>query len=74
VPYRLDPGNSPDYVWNNLTRQHGDFMGPARKSYCTELTANVAALTGGAVLRFQPEGELTITPIEQREGSEDSGS
>ncbi len=30
----------------------------------SELTANVAALTAEAVLRFHSEGELTIAPID----------
>jgi hypothetical protein len=62
VPLRIDPQRSPDYVCNNLTRQHGDFTGPARARFCTELTAEVAALTAEAALRFAPEIELTIEP------------
>lgn len=64
VPLRIDPQRSPDYICNNLTRQHGDFGGDARKSFCTELTAEVAALTCEAVCRFAPELELSIAPVE----------
>lgn len=64
VPLRIDPGRSPDYVCNNLTRQHGDFMGPARASFCTELTAEIAALTAEALVRFAPELEIEITAVE----------
>ena len=64
VPLRIDPQRSPDYICNNLTRQHGDFAGSARKSFCTELTAEIAALTAEALLRFAPDLELEITPVE----------
>lgn len=63
VPLRLDPVHSPDYVCNNLTRQHGEFMGDARKSFCTDLTAEIAALTAEALLRFAPHIDLTIEKI-----------
>jgi hypothetical protein len=64
VPLRIDPGQSPDYICNNLTRQHGDFASPARMTACTEIAAEVAALTAEAVLRFAPEVDLQIAPIE----------
>jgi hypothetical protein len=64
VPLRIDPQRSPDYICNNLTRQHGEFMGDARRSFCTDLTAEIAALTAEAVLRFAPDTELTIEPLE----------
>lgn len=65
VPARIDRGRSPDFVCNNLTRQHGDFTGPARQQFCTNLAAEVAALTAEAVLRFGPgEAALRIEPIE----------
>ncbi len=63
VPLRIDPQRSPDYICNNLTRQHGEFAGAARMSFCTALAANVAALTAEALLRFSPEQRLTIAPI-----------
>src|SRR5688572_27364690 len=44
--------NQPDIVCNNLVRPHGDFMGPARKAFCTNLAADVAALTAEALVRF----------------------
>ncbi len=55
IPARFDKGQSPDYVCNNLTGSLGDFMGPVRKGFCTNLTSEVAALTMEAVLRFAPE-------------------
>ena len=53
-PRRVDRGDSPDIVCNNLVRRHGDFMGPARKSFCTTLASEVAALTAEALVRFAP--------------------
>lgn len=60
---RLMP-DKPDIVCDNLVRPHGDFMGPARKAFCTNLAADVAALTAEALCRFsrwRPE----ITPFEE---------
>src|SRR3954463_7424953 len=44
----------PDIVCDHLVRPHGDFMGPARKAFCTNLAAEVAALTAEALCRFAP--------------------
>jgi hypothetical protein len=64
VPVRIDRGRSPDIVCNNLTRPLGDFAGPERKQFCTNLAAEVAALTAEALLRFGPgDRELRIEPI-----------
>ena len=52
----------PDIVCDHLVRPHGDFTGPTRKAFCTNLAADVAALTAEALVRFstlRPE----ITPI-----------
>ena len=49
---RIDRGSSPDIVCNNLTRPLGDFRGPARARFCTNLAAEVAALTAEAIVRF----------------------
>jgi len=48
---RLVPAE-PDIICNNLVRPHGDFAGPARKAFCTNLAAEVAALTAEALCRF----------------------
>jgi hypothetical protein len=53
-PRRVDRGDAPDIVCNNLVRRHGEFMGPARKAFCTSLAAEVAALTAEALVRFAP--------------------
>jgi hypothetical protein len=44
--------NNPDIVCDHLVRPHGDFMGQARKTFCTNLAADVAALTAEALCRF----------------------
>lgn len=62
VPLRLSRGSSPDYVCNHLTAQHGDFSGAARKGFCTNLTAQVAALTAEALVRFGRDLTLSIAP------------
>ena len=52
----------PDIVCDHLVRPHGEFTGAARKAFCTNLAADVAALTAEALVRFsstRPE----ITPI-----------
>ena len=63
VPIRIDPMSSPDYVCNNLTRQHGNFDGDRRKQFCTALTADVAALVAEAVVRFRPDLPPDVAPI-----------
>ncbi len=44
--------NEPDITCDRLVRPHGDFAGPARKAFCTNLAAEVAALTAEALVRF----------------------
>src|SRR5258706_407338 len=63
VPSRIDRGSSPDYICNNLTRPHGDFRGPARAAFCTNIAAEFAALTAEAVMRFAPATAPAITPV-----------
>jgi hypothetical protein len=41
---RLDLGNSPDHICNNLTGQFAEFHSPERLSFCTNLAAEVAAI------------------------------
>ena len=54
---RIDRGDSPDIICNNLVRSKGDFMGPTRAAFCTSIAAEVAALTAEALVRhgFVPE-------------------
>jgi hypothetical protein len=49
---RIDRGPSADIVCNHLTRPLGDFRGPARMQFCTNLAAEVAAITAEALVRF----------------------
>lgn len=53
---------APDVVCDTLVRPHGDFMGPARKAFCTNLAADVAALTAEALCRFSPVRPEITTP------------
>ncbi|MBT8493573.1 MAG: hypothetical protein KJO07_10985 [Deltaproteobacteria bacterium] len=64
VPARVDRRQSPDYICNNLTRQHGDFGGPERAAHCTSIAAEVADLTAEALVRFGPGLAVDIKPIE----------
>lgn len=43
---------APDVMCDALVRPHGEFLGPARKAFCTNLAADVAALTAEALCRF----------------------
>jgi hypothetical protein len=47
--------DEPDIICDNLVRRHGEFTGPARKAFCTNLAAEVAALTAEALCRFAAE-------------------
>jgi len=44
VEEELDRGSSPDLVCNSMTRPHGDFKGPTRHAFCTNVVAQVAQL------------------------------
>ncbi|MFT3694514.1 MAG: hypothetical protein QM831_15305 [Kofleriaceae bacterium] len=54
---------SPDIVCDHLVRPHGDFAGPARKAFCTNLASEVAALTAEALCRFG-HGRPSIEPVD----------
>ena len=57
-------GGEPDIVCDHLVRPHGDFAGHARKAFCTNLAADVAALTAEALVRFGA-ARPPITAIEE---------
>jgi hypothetical protein len=61
-PSRLVP-DEPTVVCDDLVRKHGDFMGGARKAFCTNLAAEVAALTAEALCRFAPGARPVISPL-----------
>lgn len=48
----------PDIVCDHLTAPHGEFMGAARKSFCTHLTARIAALVAEIALRHGADFEI----------------
>src|SRR5260221_14657819 len=54
--------NQPDIICDHLVRPHGDFGGPQRKAFCTNLAADVAALTAEALCRFA-ETRPAIAPL-----------
>lgn len=54
---------APDVVCDALVRPHGEFTGAARKAFCTNLAADVAALTAEALCRFAA-ARPPITPLE----------
>ncbi len=58
---RLDKGESPDIVCNNLTARWGDFQGEARKTFCTNLAALVAEAVAEVIVEC--EGTFEITGI-----------
>lgn len=47
-------GTTPDLICNDLTRPLGDFKGPERARFCTDLAAQVAEITAEALVRFAP--------------------
>lgn len=55
--------DEPDIICDHLVRPLGDFTGPARKAFCTNLAADVAALTAEALCRFAA-ARPPIRPIE----------
>ncbi len=59
---RLVP-DQPTITCNDLVRPHGEFLGPARKAFCTSLAADVAALTAEALVRFAPAARPAITEV-----------
>ena len=61
---QIQHGNA-DIVCDHLVRPHGEFAGPARKAFCTNIAAEVAALTAEALCRFSPQ-RPAILPIDQR--------
>jgi hypothetical protein len=52
----------PDITCDHLVRPHGEFTGAARQAFCTNLAADVAAMTAEALCRFAPT-RPSITPV-----------
>ncbi|MCA9682172.1 MAG: C_GCAxxG_C_C family protein [Myxococcales bacterium] len=44
VTDELDRGESPTLICNDMTAPHGDFRGPARHHFCTQVVAQVGQL------------------------------
>lgn len=51
-----------DTVCNNLVAPHGDFKGPARAGFCTNMAADAAELVAEAMVRAGREFEITAIP------------
>ena len=56
-------GGDPHIVCDDLVRPHGDFAGAARKAFCTNLAADVAALAAEALVRFAPRKKPPIVAV-----------
>ena len=52
VADELDRGESPTLICNDMTAPHGDFRGPARHHFCTQVVAQVGQLVD-EILREQ---------------------
>ncbi len=57
-------GGNPDIVCDHLVRPLGEFTGQARKHFCTNIAADVAALTAEALCRFAPDKRPAISAME----------
>lgn len=66
IQNELDRGASPDLICNHMTAPHGDFHGPARHQFCTNIVAQVAQLVD-EVLREQGI-EHHATPVVLADG------
>lgn len=44
VHEELDRGESPDLICNHMTAPHGEFFGPTRHAFCTNVVGQVAQL------------------------------
>jgi hypothetical protein len=68
-PRRIPRGPSQDFVCNNLTRSLGEFRGPKRHSFCTNIAEQVAALTAEAVCRFGDGQQPGIIAVDKESGT-----
>ena len=63
----LGPGGADGcIVCNSLTAPLGEFLGPQRQGFCTNLAAEVAAVVAEVLLRLNVD--ITITPIPELDG------
>lgn len=58
---RGEGGRGGSVICNDLTSPLGDFQGPERQRFCTNIAATVAAIVAETLIRF--EQKLEITPI-----------
>lgn len=55
---RLNLGQSPDHICENLTAQFGEFTSPERVNFCTHLAADVAAIVAQVLLEAGVDFEV----------------
>lgn len=67
VDKELDRGSSPDLICNNMTAPHGDFKGPARHAFCTNVVAQVAQLLDETLRHHGVETKAT--PVTLTDGT-----
>ncbi len=72
VEAELDRGPSPTLICNDMTAAHGEFMGPARHRFCTEVVAQVAQLVDETLREHAIEHRAT--PVQLDDGSVFEGS
>jgi hypothetical protein len=69
VDAELDRGSSPTLICNDMTRPHGDFMGPARHQFCTAVVGQVAQLVDEILRDHGIEHQPTPVLLDDGSGS-----
>lgn len=59
IEQELDRGASPDLICNSMTAPHGDFKGPARHAFCTNVVGQVAQLVDETLREHGVEAHAT---------------
>jgi hypothetical protein len=62
VDAELDRGSSETLICNDMTAPHGEFMGPARHHFCTNVVAQVAQLVDELLREQGIEHRVTAIP------------
>jgi hypothetical protein len=55
---RLNLGNSPDHICNNLTAQFAEFQSQERLNFCTNLASSVAAIVAQVLEEAEVEFDV----------------
>jgi len=67
VEAELDRGPAPDLICNSMTAPHGDFRGPDRHAFCTQVVAQVAQLVDETLRAHGVE--IVATSFELEDGT-----